>query len=310
MRTTRSFLRTPLVLLAVAPVACIASTSNEGTSNDSSSVSCPEFQVGGTFDSNTKVDARVRAFMQASADLGSMAATLKSAVKTACIGIATDLGDKDTWSAHGDSDDAISNGNGDGACDVARRHMTTIMKANVNANFALVVTRGACHPDFDEEVSCEAGCQSQTKCTPGTVEQRCSPGSLNVQCQGMCASQSYCEGTTTTVTQCEGSCEAECIGSCTGTSTDESGHRATNDPNCHGKCDGHCSGQCTGRCKVDVTEGIQCGSNVTCTGGCSGSYTSRGARPSSRRPRARSTRRASRAAARTSSPRPSAIRTR
>jgi hypothetical protein len=268
-------LRAAVAVLAIAPVACVASTSNEGPgSSGGSTTGCPEFQVGGTFDSSTQIDARVRAFMQASADLGAMASTLKSATRTACIGIATDLALPDTWSAYGDSDDGISNGKGDGACDVARARMVALMTGNVNANFALVVTRGACHPDFDAETKCEAGCASETTCTPGTVESRCAPGSLNVQCQGSCNSQAYCEGTTDVTTQCEGSCEGECMGSCAGTCTDEGGHRSDNDANCHGKCDAHCSGQCSGRCKIDVSQGEQCGSNVTCTGGCTGSYTS------------------------------------
>ena len=274
MPIPRRFFFRPLALLAVAPVAaCIASTSGEGTGSTSSSLSCPEYQVGATFDSSTNVDASVLAFMQGAADLGSVSATLQAAVQTACAGVATDLGDQDTWSSL-DADDAISNSNGTGACDVARGHMVSIMKANVDANFALVVSRGACYPDFTSETNCEKQCQSQTTCDLGTCETRCSPAYLNVQCQGTCNEQSYCEGSVTTQTQCEGSCEAECTGSCTGTCTDESGHRTQDDPSCNGKCSGHCSGQCNGRCKIDVSAGVQCGSSVTCTGGCTGTYTS------------------------------------
>lgn len=252
-------------------MSCVTTTSNENTGSNGSSLSCPEFQVGANFDS-ASVDDRVRAFMQASANLGEVAATLKPAVMTACAGIAKDLGAQDTWSALGDSDDALGNSNGTGACDVARARAVAIMKGNVSANFALVVTRGACYPDFGAEASCEAGCKAQEQCDPGTVETRCDPAHLNVSCSGTCAAQSYCEGKVDVEATCEGSCEAECSGHCSGTCTDEGGHRTTDDANCHGKCSGHCSGSCNGRCKIDVEGGIQCGSNVTCTGGCTGTY--------------------------------------
>jgi hypothetical protein len=275
MRVPSTLRTLPFAILAGATVAaCVSTTSSEGTGSSGSDLSCPEYQVGSTIDSSTDVDVRVHAFMQASADLGGLSASLRAAVKTACIGVATDLGAQDSWSAHGDSDDAISNSGGTGACDVARAHAVAIMQGHVNANFALVVARGHCYPDFDAETKCEAGCQSQTKCTPGTVETRCTPGHLNMVCQDKCAEQSYCEGTIDVQTQCEGSCEAECAGSCSGSCTDEAGHRTDNDPSCHGKCKGHCSGTCNGRCQIDVSEGVQCGSSVTCTGTCLGSYTS------------------------------------
>jgi hypothetical protein len=44
---------------------------------------------------------------------------MKGDVKTACAHIASDLGASDSWSALGDGDEAISNANGTGACDVA-----------------------------------------------------------------------------------------------------------------------------------------------------------------------------------------------
>jgi hypothetical protein len=274
MRVSQTLLPLAIVFPGGSALASCMTTTNQDTGSSSSSLSCPEYEVGGNFDADTDVDPRVRAFMQASADLGKVAASLRPAVKTACVGIATDLGAPDTWSALGDSDDAISNTSGSGACDAARARAVAILKGNVNANFALVVTRGACYPDFTAEVSCEAGCQSQEQCAPGTIETRCDPAYLNVSCQGTCAAQAYCEGKTDVVTTCEGACEAECTGHCSAECTDENGHRTTDDPSCHGKCSGHCSGTCSGRCKIDVDSGVQCGAGVTCTGGCTGSYTS------------------------------------
>jgi hypothetical protein len=195
-------------------------------------------------------------------------------VLSACVGIASDLHARDTWSSLGDADDAIANSNGTGACDAARQRIVDIMQAHSTANFALVVSRGACVPDFKTETTCEAGCEANEKCDPGSVETRCDPAQLSVVCSGSCSANGFCEGTADVAANCEGACEAECTGSCSGTCIDESGHRTDDDPNCHGKCASHCSGTCKGRCKVDSSAGVQCGTNVFCKSGCTSSFTS------------------------------------
>jgi hypothetical protein len=264
---TRRLLLLPSLLLVGIPVAsCIATP--ETTAKGSSAQGCPEFHAGEVLDANVKVDARVRTFVQASADLGGAATALKSAVKTACGDIASDLGVADTWTAKGDTDDAIKS-----ACDAARGGIVAIMDAHRDANFALVVSRGECHTDFAAEAQCESGCSAQQKCDPGTVETRCDPAELSVVCSGNCSAQAFCEGHVDAEANCEGSCEAECTGHCSGSCTDESGHKTDNDANCHGKCKDHCSGTCNGRCKVDVAAGVQCGSNVSCKGGCMSQFT-------------------------------------
>ena len=271
MNTRKLLLVPPLLLVGASFASCISTVETTGTGK--SAESCPEFQPGASFATSVPVDARVHAFVQASADLGGVAATLKSAVKTACVGIASDLAANDSWSPLGDTDEAISNSNGNGACDVARAQVVTIMNAHPNANFALVVSRGECHTDFATEAQCEEGCASQQKCDPGTVETRCDPAQLSVVCDGNCAAQAFCEGHVDAETNCEGQCEAECTGHCSGSCTDESGRKTDNDVNCHGKCNDHCSGTCNGRCKVDVSTGVQCGSNISCKGGCMGNAT-------------------------------------
>jgi hypothetical protein len=211
--------------------------------------------------------------MDASGQLRSLAETVKPAVLTACAGIASDLHARDTWSSFGDADDAIANSHGTGACDAARGRIVDIMQANATANFALAITRGVCVPDFKTESNCEAVCEANEKCDPGTVETRCDPAQLSVMCTGSCSANAFCEGTPDVPANCQGACEAECTGSCSGTCTDESGHRTEGDPNCHGKCASHCNGVCKGRCKVD-TDGVQCGTNVFCKAGCTSSFTS------------------------------------
>jgi hypothetical protein len=253
-------------------VSCISTSSGIAESGEG----CPEFTSGATFDDNTKVDVRVRGLMQASADLEAVTATVKAAVKTACVNIAHDLGAQDSWSSLGDVDDAIHNQNGTGACDAANARITAIMQSNAGkaANFALVISRGACHVDFNEQVSCEAGCETQQKCDPGTVETRCQPGQVSVSCQDVCSANSYCEGSASAEANCQGSCEAECHGTCTGVCVDSTGSAVpVGTGTCHGKCIGSCDGTCTGMCQIQASAGIQCRANVRCKGTCAGKYT-------------------------------------
>src|SRR5260221_14015813 len=102
-----------LVVLACGTASCISTTSPITESTQG----CAELQEGATIDANVKVDARVRALMQASIDLRSVRNELRGAVSDACSKIALDLGASDTWSSFGDADDALSNGSGTGACD-------------------------------------------------------------------------------------------------------------------------------------------------------------------------------------------------
>ena len=263
----------PLTLLVGSPIAsCISTTSGLGQATQG----CPEFDEAGDAGANVSganLNGEVRSFMEATMDLRSVVATVKPAVKAACAGIANDLGAPDTWTALGDADGSISNGNGTGACDAARQAIVAMMTAHQDADFALVISRGACAPDFQAEANCEAGCSAQQKCDPGTVETRCDPGQLSVVCDGNCSAQGECEGTADVDTNCEGQCEAECTGSCAGTCTDENGHRTDNDANCHGKCTAHCSGKCNGRCKIDSSDGVQCGASVYCKAGCTTTHT-------------------------------------
>jgi hypothetical protein len=271
MQTSRVFVLPFLLVGAPLIASCVAATSNTGTSG--SALGCSEFDPNKGLGADVKVDTRVRAFVQSAVDLGGAAAALKGAVKTACVSIATDLGAMDTWTSIGDSDDAIDNGNKTGACDAARERIVSIMTAHPEANFALVLSRGECHTNFDEEASCETSCSSQQKCDPGTVETRCDPAELTVLCDGNCSAQATCEGRVDAVANCEGQCEAECTGHCSGRCDHEDGTRTDNDPNCHGKCNAHCSGTCNGHSTVDASQGIQCGANVSCKGGCTSQFT-------------------------------------
>jgi hypothetical protein len=271
LETNSRMRRTPIALAsALVLAACISPSSSLVQSADQG---CPELNGGAPAQGTPALDARVRGVVQASADLRDATKSIKASVKTACANIARDLGASDTWSAIGDGDDAIHNDGRTGACDAARDRIEAIMTsdAGVRANFALSISRGACHADFDEQVKCEAGCESQEKCDPGTCQTRCEPGKVSVTCTASCTAHSFCEGHASAEANCEGSCEAECHGSCDGTCFDASGKPAQDaTADCSGKCIGTCKGTCNGRCQITAEAGVVCGENVRCEGECTG----------------------------------------
>jgi len=236
---------------------------------------CDEFVVGSQVDTGLNVNPKVKAFMQAASDFANDANQIKAAVMTACTKVATDLGAPDTWSAIQDADQAISNRNGTGACDAAGSQIEQrlIDAQKVDAHIALAVSRGECHLDFDEQKQCDAQCALHESCDPGTVETRCEPGSISVMCSGSCNSGATCVGTQDVAANCMGKCESECQGHCSGECVQDDGSVTENDPNAHGKCAATCNGTCKGMCKVEASQGVSCGANVRCTGGCTGTET-------------------------------------
>lgn len=257
----------------VASAGCISPTSDllQGTAQG-----CDEFQPGTDVDASLQVDAKVKTFMQAASDFVKHGDVIKGDVVTACTNIAKDLGAQDTWTGLQSADDRISNESGTGACDQAGSRVEDILVAagKVNANVAIAVSRGECHLDFDEEKKCDESCAANATCDAGTCETRCDPAKLSVECETTCEAGATCVGTADAPANCMGKCEAECQGSCKGTCIGEDGTKTTDNPNCRGKCSSSCNGTCRGMCKIDASEGVQCGANVRCTGGCSGSYTS------------------------------------
>jgi hypothetical protein len=255
------------VLAALGAANCSAV---EDTLSQSSGLECDEFSQNGQIDA--RVDAKVRAYMEATLDVQKVSVELRTKVRDACGSIARDLGAEDTWSKEADADEAVSNDRGTGACNVAAKRISAIMEAHADARFALSVTRGECHRDFQAQAACETQCKDEPVCDPGTCETRCEPGELSVKCEGKCKAEAHCEGTVAVSANCTGTCDAECSGECSGTCTFVDGHTTENDANCKGKCSAQCKGSCSGSCKVEAEAGISCGANVRCKGGCEGTY--------------------------------------
>jgi hypothetical protein len=257
------------VLALVLAVGCSVKHVESDVS-DTLGIGCEEFAKSGEIDA--RVDAKVKVFMEASRDFVKISGDFKAGVRDACANMARDLGGEDSWSKLGDGDDSVTNQQGTGACDVASVRIKAIMEAHVDANFALTVTPGECHHDFEAQAACEQQCKADAVCDSGTCETRCEPAQLSVKCEGSCKLNAQCEGNAKVDCNCMGKCESTCTGECKGTCTSPDGKKTENDPNCHGKCSSSCNGKCRGICKIQAEEGIQCGANVRCTGGCEGQY--------------------------------------
>ena len=292
-----------IMILGAAPAMMDCAIKNDAQGALSG---CDEFSGGGEAVAKLDVDVKVKAFVEASAELQAVGESIKADVKLACVNMAKDLGETDTWSDD-DSDTAISNDQKTGACDVVAAKIDAIMTAGdqAGADFGLAISGGECTVDVDTQASCETACQTDVTCTEGTVETRCTPGELTGQCDTTCKAEATCEGHADVAANCMGACEADCEGSCAGelrgkveggcdgmcegkcdgvatpkggiatcTGTCE-GRCTMPHPTamCHGKCAASCHGSCKGECKLEANAAVNCGASVNCKGGCTGTYT-------------------------------------
>jgi len=265
----RSLSRLIVVLWAGAALAACMSTDSPILDG---SEECTAFEPGQPIPDDLEVRGPVRTFMKAASQLTEIGDDMGHEVLDACAGIATDLGAEDTWSELHGLDRQISNADKTGACDAASARILDVLADahQVDATVALLVTRGECHIDFEAQAECDRQCSLDAECDPGTVETRCDPGDLSVECHAECEAEATCVGSDDQPANCMGECESECVGECHGTCIADDGTRTENDPNCQGKCTSQCNGECRGRCKLD--EPTECGFDVHCEGGCTASY--------------------------------------
>jgi len=301
MTNRKGFKYVPGLLLA-GSVAAAALTNGGCSAAQALAEGCDEFNGGASSVASLSIDADTKAFVTAGADLVTVANNIETAVLNACVGIDTDLGVTDTWSAKTTTDDKVTE-----ACTQASNKIQAILQAGQQAQVTcgLSISGGQCTVDANVQAQCEAQCSGNASCTPPDVTVSCDPGQLSGQCSGTCNASAYCEGSASVAAQCQGSCEADCSGTCTpgtlpkitckgtcqGNCTGTCDGSTVNGAKCSGTCDGQCDaacqytpgtpahcegsckGTCTGNCKLDANANINCGANVNCRGGCSVSYT-------------------------------------
>jgi hypothetical protein len=198
------------------------------------------------------VGARVAALSDSAAQVRAIADELRVRVGRACANIAGEL-----------PPDNFTDQDTRRLCDAAIRDI----RANLRGEVRIIVIPPVCTIDAQAQFDCEAECQAaaQLSCQPPQVELRCEPGELSVECSGTCNVEATCEGSLEVAVNCEGTCSGVCEGSCSGNC---SAKTATGQ--CAGACEGTCTGECRGSCEISADDGIECGANARCRGGCTG----------------------------------------
>ena len=230
--------------------------------------SCPELNAEALaavdfskeFKLSAEAGAKLKAGVIASIEIKDFAAKIDADLKTACGGIAKDLGATGEFKS------------GEEACKAAAKAMGDFKaKIGANAKIALTVKPPVCRADMGVMADCAAKCDAKVSGPSAKVE--CEPGKLSgtceAQCEGSCDVEAgaKCEG------ECSGKCDAQmkgtCSGKCDGKCDGKDSKGASCAGTCEGKCDaqvqGECKGKCGGSCKLKA--GAKC--EGTCSGKCS-----------------------------------------
>ena len=180
------------------------------------------------------MNAKIRAFVQASKDLMGVAAQAEAEAAEACMRIGTDLGIPPQQMAPRDE----PGGRAKGACEPVAAAIDGILQQGLR--FQATVTPPSCQANAGVQAQCSAQCSGQVD--PGQIVAQCEPARLSGYCQGRCHGR--CEGTCNG--QCNGTCtqrdaQGNCVGQCQG--------------DCHGGCDATCHAQCEGNWQAPRCEG-------------------------------------------------------
>lgn len=214
-----------VTLIATLAAATLVSASCTGLGN-LGTVACPQLRpdvdaLSATYAGDPAIDAKVRAYVQATKDVVNAAAEADRLAAEACVRMGTDLG----IAPQAMAPDANARGGqrSKGACEAVANYIGQIQAQGVGVTARIAWPQ--CQADVRTEARCKGSCQASVD--PGYVVANCQPGQLSGFCQGTCAGQ------------CDGGCYGQCNGTCT--QRDAAG-------NCAGQCQGECRGRCDATC--------------------------------------------------------------
>ncbi|WP_394829269.1 hypothetical protein [Pendulispora albinea] len=204
--------------------------------------------------------AKLKAGLQASAEIQAFAAKLDGDLKVACGGLAKDLGITGEFKS------------GEDSCKAAAEAIKGVKaKFGAKAKVAVDTTPPRCEASMNVVADCAAKCDASV--TPGSAKVECEPGKLsgscNAECSGTCEMKgaAKCDGT------CSGSCEATFKGACGGACNGKCDGKDSKGGTCNGTCEGSCSanakGTCGGKCNGSCELKAKAKCEGTCTGSCS-----------------------------------------
>lgn len=244
------FAAAAIALAAVAaPLGVVGGCNDDGFQNPLDTVCCTAYKPGtNMLDTDWGIDdpatnASFSVAIQAIGDFSGTATAMVNDLGTLCRNLAVELGEPP------DSVDEVDPGQNTTAwCEAAAARITAI-----SANVTVTYQPAQCTFSAEVQASCEAECDINAECTPGSVEARCTGGELTVKCMGECSGS--CDGSANVAVSCNGTCSGDCAGECDGTAQNG------------GSCSGVCNGQCRGSCEIDA------GATASCEGECRGSCT-------------------------------------
>ncbi len=232
-----------------------------GSCPDTTSAEAVEkFDFVGGFKLDAATAGKLKGGLAAAVDIKTFAASVDADLKTACGGLATDLGEGGTWNS------------GTDACHAAIKAMGDIKaKMGANVSIKLDVKPPECHASMDAYADCAGHCDVNAK--PGSVKVECEPGHLSGQCSGSCSGSCDMSAAAKCTERCSGTCDASmkgsCSGNCNGKCDGKTSSGASCAGTCEGKCDAHIEGTCSGSCSGSCSMKAQGSCSGTCNGSCS-----------------------------------------
>jgi hypothetical protein len=193
------------------------------------------------FKLDAQASGKLKGGVQAAINLKELSMQIDGDLKTACGGLAKDLG------ASGDF------ATGKDACEAAIKVMGDVRaKLGGSAKITFDAVPPKCSASIDAMAECAGKCDASVK--PGKADIKCEGGEISGKCDAKCEGKCEATGVATCNGSCDASCEAGFSGSCSGT--------------CEGKCDGkdshgECKGKCDGKCDGPIAKG-------DCKGKCDG----------------------------------------
>jgi hypothetical protein len=190
---------------------------------------CPQMMrgdpLGASYSANARANAKVAAFVAASADLIQVSVAMENLAADACRRMGRDLGVPEAQMAVQNGSGAEPGAGAEVACGAVSARIDEILRTGVQVR--VDARPPQCQANLDAKARCDGVCNASVD--PGAIVASCEPAKLSGFCQGRCAGQ------------CDGTCQGECQGQCS--AKDAAGR-------CVGRCQGACNGGCDATCHV------------------------------------------------------------
>jgi hypothetical protein len=275
-KTARSIRLGLATVLMASPLALMPGC--EEVSNITDTLCCTKFKPGTNmlnvdWGLEAETNLQFGVTMQAIGDLNGAATAMLTDLGTLCRNLAVELGT--------DPKAVTTQDPGEYTKQWCAEAVTAITDVKAAAAITIEFQEARCSFSAEVQADCEATCQVDVSCNPGSIEARCTGGEITGKCNATCMGS--CEGSASLAVSCQGTCSGECEGTCMGTQNG-SQCEGTCDGQCRGSCSAtppsvSCEGECTGECSVAFVapkctaelEPPACEGDANCQGSCSAS---------------------------------------